>query len=134
MATGNTILSIDQILKEYYPDGAIVNETYVKNPLWAMMTKSHDTSGVGGREFVHPVVYATSQGRSTVFSQAQARGQTTSELSASFLVKRFKNYQNATISTEALLATKDNRGAFVNAVTLITDDALNNLGLDQAIA
>lgn len=134
MATGNTLAALNGILKEYYADGPIANETYVDNPLWAMMSKSHDTSGVGGREFVHAVVYGASQGRSATFARAQAGGQGTSEQSVSFLVPRVRNYQNATIGVEALLATATDRGAFVKATTLITDDALANLGLDQAIA
>lgn len=134
MATGNTLAALNGILKEYYPDGAIANETYVDNPLWAMMSKDHDTSGVEGREFVHSIVYGASQGRSANFQRAQAGGQGTSELSKAFLVPRVKNYATATIGIEALLATGTNRGAFVKASTLITDDTLQNLGLDQAIA
>ena len=134
MASGNNQTTIDALLKFYYDDGALVNETYHDNPLWAMMTKRQAVANVTGRSFIHPVVYATSQGRRTIFSQAQSAGQVTGELSVDFTVPRFKNYQDATIATETVLSTRDDRGAFTRAVTLVTDNALSNLGLDQAIA
>jgi len=132
MATGNTPTTIDALLKEYYDDGALVNETYIDNPLWARMSKQESIGNVTGRHFVHPVVFASSQGRSRSFTQAQNRGQTTSEQSVDFLVPRVTNYQLATVQTEAVLQTKGDRGAFVDILTLITDNAVRNLGLAQA--
>lgn len=134
MASGNTIITIDALLKEYYDDGALVNETYLKKPLWAMMNKSRSVGNVTGRSFVHPVVYATSQGRAVSFTQAQTNSQLTGELSVDFTVTRLNNYQVASVDTQTVLATQDNRGAFTKAVTLITDNALRNLGNDQEIA
>lgn len=134
MASGNTMITIDSLLKEYYDDGMLVNETYKKHPLWAMITKQQDMSGVTGRSFVHPIVYASSQGRAVNFGLAQSRGNQTGELSVDFTVTRVKNYQVASVSTETVLSTQNDRGAFTKAVTLITDNCLNNLGLDQAIA
>jgi hypothetical protein len=99
-----------------------------------MMTKRQAVANVTGRSFIHPVVYATSQGRRVNFAQAQAAGQITGELSVDFTVPRFNNYHDASIATETVLSTRDDRGAFTRAVTLVTDDALRNLGLDQAIA
>ncbi len=132
MAIGNTPTTIDALLKEYYDDGALVNETYIDNPLWARMSKQESVGNVTGRHFVHPVVFATSQGRSRTFSRAQARGTATNEQSVDFLVPRVTNYQLATVQTEAVLQTKGDRGAFVDILTLITDNAVRNLGLAQA--
>lgn len=134
MSSGNTQTTIDALLKFYYDDGALVNETYFDNPLWAMMTKRQAVANVTGRSFIHPVVYATSQGRRVNFAAAQAAGSVTGELSVDFTVPRFNNYQDASIMTETVLSTQDDRGAFTRAVTLVTDDCLRNLGLDQAIA
>lgn len=134
MASGNTLTSIDALLKYYYDDGGLVNETYMDNPLWALMTKQQSVSNVTGRSFIHPVVIATSQGRATSFALAQSRGAITGELSYDFTVPRVNNYQDATVSTETVLSTKDDRGAFTRAITLITDNCLHNLGLDQAIS
>lgn len=132
MSSGNTQSSIDQILKDYYADGALVNETYIDNPFWAKVTKTEATPQVGGRSFIFPVVYATSQGRNTLFSKAQTNGNATSETAAEFKVTRTTNLQVASVATEAVLSTRTDRGAFTNIVTLITDDVLRNLGLDQA--
>lgn len=132
MSSGNTQTTIDALLKEYYDDGALVNETYMKNPLWARMTKSQAVANVTGRRFIHPVVYGASQGRSRDFSRAQARGAVTGELSVDFIVPRVNNHQDCTVATETVLSTRDDRGAFTKAVTLITDNAVRNLGLVQA--
>lgn len=134
MASGNTMTTINAILKDYYDDGMLVNETYRKNPLWSMITKQQDMSNVTGRSFIHPVVYATSQGRATNFGLAQSRGNLTGELSVDYTVTRVKNYQVASVNTETVLSTQNDRGAFTKAVTLITDNCLANLGLDQSIA
>ena len=134
MASGNTQSTIDALLKFYYDDGSLVNETYFDNPLWALMTKRQAVANVTGRSFIHPVVYATSQGRRVNFAAAQSAGQKTGELSVDFTVPRFNNYQDASIATETVLSTRDDRGAFTRAVTLVTDNCLRNLGLDQAIA
>ncbi len=132
MSSGNTQTTIDALLKEYYDDGALVNETYMKNPLWARMTKSQAVANVTGRRFIHPVVYGASQGRSRDFARAQARGAVTGELSVDFIVPRVNNHQDCTVATETVLSTRDDRGAFTKAVTLITDNAVRNLGLVQA--
>ena len=131
-SAGNTQTSIDALLKEYYDDGALVNETFKKNPLWGLITKSQAVANVTGRRFIHPVVYGGSQGRSRSFSRAQARGEATGELSVDFVVPRVFNHQVCTVDNETILSTKDDRGAFTKAVTLITDNAVRNLGLVQA--
>jgi len=83
---GNTLVSLDAILKEYYRDGGVVNTTFVNNPLWALLSKKqHTIANVGGRSFVWPVKYATSQGRSAVFASAQAGGQGTSTQAVDFI-------------------------------------------------
>lgn len=134
MATGNTITTVDAILKEFYDDDGLTVNTYMKNPLWALMTKQEDVSGAVGRSFIHPINYAHGQGRAVNFGLAQSEGNSTSELSAEFAVTRVQNYQTASLSTLALLATQTNRGAFIDAVTYVMDGCLQNLGLDQSIA
>lgn len=129
---GNTLVSLDAILKEYYRDGGVVNTTFESNPLWAMLSKKTNTmGGVGGRSFLWPVKYATSQGRSAVFGTAQTGGQQTSTQSVDFIVPNVTNYQYTTLSTQVILQTKGNRNAFVDAVTLEMDGCLDNLGRDM---
>lgn len=129
---GNTMLSLDAILKEYYRDGGVVNTTFVNNPLWALMTKKQNVmSGVGGRSFLWPVKYATSQGRSAVFATAQNSGQITSTQSVDFIVPNVTNYQYTTLASQVVLQTRGNRNAFVEAVTLEMDGCLDNMGRDM---
>lgn len=129
---GNTLVSLDAILKEYYRDGGVVNTTFVNNPLWALLTKKQNLlAGVGGRHFVFPVKYATSQGRSATFSSAQTGGQSTSTQAVDFLVPNVTNYQYTTLSSQAILQTKGNRNAFIDAVTIEMDGCLDNLGRDM---
>jgi hypothetical protein len=129
---GNSMTSLDAILKEYYRDGGVVNTTFVNNPLWALLTKKqHVMSGVGGRSFLWPVKYATSQGRSALFSSAQTGGQTTSTQAVDFIVPNVTNYQYTTLSSQVVLQTRGNRNAFVEAVTIEMDGCLDNLGRDM---
>lgn len=129
---GNTMVSLDAILKEYYRDGGVVNTTFVNNPLWALITKKQNAmAGVGGRNFLFPVKYATSQGRSAVFTTAQAGGSITSTQAVDFIIPNVTNYQYTTLASQVVLQTRGNRNAFVEAVTLEMDGCLDNLGRDM---
>jgi hypothetical protein len=129
---GNTLVSLDAILKEYYRDGGVVNTTFQDNPLWALVTKKqHVMSGVGGRSFLWPVKYATSQGRSAIFATAQTGGQNTSTQVVDFIVPNVTNYQYTTLSSQVILQTRGNRNAFVEAVTIEMDGCLDNMGRDM---
>jgi hypothetical protein len=135
MSSGNTELSIDGILKEYYRDGSAINTTYEKHPLWALLAKKEATPNVTGRQFVHSVVFAGSSGMASGgnFSYAQTSGQATSMQSVAFLTNRYENIRDFSIATEAVLSTRGDRGAFESIVTLESDNALRNLANSQEI-
>ena len=135
MASGNTELSIDGVLKEYYRDGAAINTTYEKHPLWALLAKKEATPNVTGRSFVHSVVFAGSAGNASGgnFSYAQTAGQASSMQSVQFLTNRYENIKDFSISTEAILSTRGDRGAFESVVTLESDNALRQLSNEQEI-
>jgi hypothetical protein len=135
MASGNTELSIDGILKEYYKDGAAVNTTYEKHPLWALLAKKEATPNVTGRQFVHSVVFAGSSGQASGgnFAYAQTSGAATSMQSVQFLTNRYENIRDFSIATEAVLSTRGDRGAFESIVTLESDNALRNMANTQEI-
>jgi len=135
MASGNTELTIDGILKDYYRDGSAINTTYEKHPLWALLAKKEATPNVTGRSFVHSVVFAGSSGTASGgnFSYAQTSGQATSMQSQAFLTNRFENIRDFSIATEAVLSTRGDRGAFESIVTLESDNALRNLANTQEI-
>ena len=129
---GNTLVSLDAILKEYYRDGGVINTTFEQNPLWALITKKQNVmANVGGRNFLFPVKYATSQGRSALFANAQSGGQLTSTQTVDFQVPNVTNFQYTTLSSQVILQTRGNRNAFVDAVTLEMDGCLDNLGRDM---
>lgn len=135
MAIGNTMVSLESILKEYYRDGGVVNTTFVKNPLWALLTKEQNRMGnVGGSYFLWPVKYATSQGRSATFSDALSGGQITATQAVDFKVPNVVNYQTTTLSSQLMLQTRGNRNAFVEAVALEMDGCLDNLGVDMGVS
>lgn len=131
---GNTFSTLSAIYKEYYRDGGVIETTFQDNPLWAMLTKSSNPrliGNVGGKSFIYPVRYATSQGRSATFANAQTGSQITSSQSVDFSIPNSLNHALSTISTQAMLQSKTNRNAFVDAVTFEMDGCLANLGRDM---
>lgn len=152
MATGNTELTVDGILKDYYKDGGATNTTYENgNVLWGIMTKKRAMGGVTGRSFIHSVVYADSNGDASGtsgnvggnnpnnptaandFQYSQQAGSTSSFQSVEFHTQRVRNYKDFTISTEAYLSTEGVRGAFESAITLQSDLAVRKMGQRQDI-
>ena len=151
-STGDTNLTIDGILKNYYRDGAAINTTYEDHPLWALMGKKRATSNVTGRAFIHSVVYGTTQshgaqgpanvlsngntsttGAFVGFALAQAQGQAQNMNAAEFVINHQLNWRDFTVSTQAMLQSRGDRGAFVDAVTLESDGALRQAGNDLEI-
>lgn len=130
MSQGFTQTSFASVLKEWYDDDGLTNATYKQNPYWAKLPKK----SAGGLDFIHPVQYATAQGRRTVFSQAQSSGNATSALFAKFAMTRVENWQSASVSTELFYSSKTDRGSFVDAVVKATEDCMRNLGNAQSVS
>jgi hypothetical protein len=140
MASGNTELTANGILKEYYPEGAATNETYEGGPFWALMEKKQIMTR--GRTFVESVVFGSSQGASSGgspslgaptavsnFPYAQQRGQVTGTQAVEFVIYRKTSYRDFSIATEAVLSTQDAPdGAFESELTLETDNNLRYFG------
>lgn len=116
--------SFDAALKEYYTDEAVEDMVYKDNPLLALMEK--DESMYGEYKVV-PVIYGNPQGRSASFTRAQTRGLSTASQLTRFVVSRIKDYSVATIDNETILASQNDRGAFMRAATLEIDGAINVL-------
>ncbi len=119
-------------LKELYSDDSWVMQdlVYKKNPFLALVPKDESPSGFAGKYIPVPLVYATPQGRSASFSDAQTN-QTAPSVS-SFFVYRVSNYQLVTITNELIEATKDDVGAFVDEVKLNMDTGYRNIANDLA--
>lgn len=137
-----TTTTIDKILKYVYTSQALQNAVYNKNPLMAMIPKA---GGFNGRSLVHAVTYQNSNARNALFATAQAlagiNGATNDgyggtavdsgfNVDVNFTITRVKNYAMYTIEQEALLASKGDNGAFVNAATQLIDGTLQTLRND----
>ena len=130
MATGNNFTSMDADLKEYYSDGEIANEIYTDNPFLGIIAKNEK---VGGRHFVSPLIYSAGQGRSGDFSQSQKLAGLSGELIVDFLCNKVENFATANVDNKTIASTKGDRNAFMDAVTMIADDQLQNLANDLSM-
>jgi hypothetical protein len=114
-------------LKYLYPSEAIRNLVYQNNPLFALMPKDESFTGSSSSE---PITYGTPQNRSNTFSNANTVN--TTSLIKAFLLTRKQNYSMASIANEALMASRDDKGAFLKAAKYEIDNAL--LALTRSIA
>ena len=130
MASGATLTSYDDILKEHYTQDRVVDMTYRTNPLFALLPKYER---FGGKLLPVPIMYGNPQGRSKTFTNAQTRAQATSSLFKEFSLTRTKDYSLATIDNETLEATKGDPNAFLEAATTEIDGAINSLTRSLAI-
>ena len=122
--------SFDAALKEYYTDEHVEDMVYEDNPLLGLMPK--DESMYGAYKVI-PIKYGDPQGRSATFSRAQARGALSNSFLGQFAVTRVKDYSIATIDNETMLASQNDRGAFMEAATLEIDGAIHVLTRSLAV-
>jgi len=114
-------------LKYLYPSEAIRNLVYQNNPLFALIAKDESFTGSSSSE---PITYGTPQNRSNTFANANTVN--TTSLIKAFLLTRKQNYSMASIANEALMASRDDKGAFLKAAKYEIDNAL--LALTRSIA
>lgn len=131
MSQSNTISSFGALLKEYYTDDAVRDASYEDNPLFAMMPKNEM---VTGKHYNVPVIYGQGQGRSASFVNAQQNGTVSGTSSAVFQVALLDNWADATISSDLILSSGNDRGAFMKAATQVTDGQLKNLAVDTELS
>lgn len=124
MAQGNTTTSQDSIIKDLYSDDALENEIFKDSPFLAMIPKFEKSVG---RQFIHPVVYGAGQGRSRTFSNALTMSGLTGENSVDFNVTLVQDFAVAGLTTQLVEETKSDAGAFIDAVSLVADDQLQNM-------
>lgn len=118
-------------LKELYTgDDYMKDLVYKKNPFLALVPKDESPSGFAGKYIPVPLIYATPQGRSATFVNAQ--NQQTAPGLSSYFVYRVSNYQLVTIANELLEATKDDAAAFIDESKLNMDTGFRNISNDLA--
>lgn len=121
------------ILKELYVDDMDVLKdlVYQNNPLLALLPKNESPDGMAGKYFPIPLIYATPQGRSQTFSNAQS--QQTQVGDVAFFVYRISDYQVVSITNELLESTKGNAAAFIEAGKLSMDTGFRNISNNLAL-
>lgn len=121
MAAGNAAL------KEWYDDQTVENLAYDDNPALVMTPKKTNATG---KVIPIPVVYEVSQGRSSNFANAQ--GNQTPGLLAEFFLTLKPDYDIATLGNQAMLASQDEKGSFIDFATLFVDLAIQGAALSAA--
>lgn len=129
MATYLDMTAGNAALKEYYDGQIVENLAYDDNPMLAMVPK--DTRATG-KYMPIPVVYETSQGSSNTFATAQTNQ--TPGLLAEFLLTLVPDYALATLTNQAMLASQDEKGSFLDFATLFVDLAIQSASLRAASA
>lgn len=121
MATLDTT-SASSVLKTYYSNQRVTQMMYRDMPLYALLTKYKDFYG---KNYPLPMRVSNPQGRSATFSNAQA--QKTASVYKDFLLTRVKDYSLASITSEAIMASETNPGAFLRLAVAEIDGALDSL-------
>ena len=106
-------------LKEYYTNTAVENMVYKDHPALAMVKKMEMFYG---ENLPLPTIYGNPQGRSSNFKKA--KDNKTSSVLAKFTLTRFKDYSLASIDNETAEASENDKGAFLKAMTVEIDGAL----------
>ncbi|MGN6107236.1 MAG: hypothetical protein ACTHU0_19165 [Kofleriaceae bacterium] len=112
MATHN-LSNQDAVLKDYYTDDKIKEQSYGENPFFAMVRKERGVMA-GGRRYVQPVEFAHPGGSSSDYAKAMANATTSSY--EDFLIQRQKQYQRVLVQHELLFATQSQRDSFQKAL------------------
>ncbi len=131
MVSGVDLTNYEGLLKQLYTDDRIENEVYKDHPFFAMVPKME---AFEGENWKLPVIYGNPMGRSRTFSVAQERSLVTGVLPAAFVLTRVQDYSITTVANEVLLASKSNKGAFLEAASTAMDGALQSLANNTAVS
>ena len=128
-ATPATQASVTAIAKELYPQKDINRLIIEDSPFLGLVPKRTDFYG---KQQLCALRYAPPAGRSAAFTNAM-NNQAPSKLSG-FLVTRRKDYALASIDTETIRSTSNDRGALVDALDLELGGAMEALRRSMAIS
>lgn len=116
------ISSASAVLKEYYSRQRVEQLTYKDAPFYALIPKIKDFYG---DSYPLPMRVTNPQGASAAFATAQANKQASNY--KKFSLTRVKDYSLASISTEAILASSNNAGAFLQLATAEIDGSMETM-------
>lgn len=115
-------VSFEPALKQLYPSEVIRMMGYLNNPFYALVAKDETFTGESSKE---PVIVSAVQNRSNSFSVANTSA--TNSIVRAFLVTRVQNYSMASIANETVLASENDKGAFLKALKFEMDKAIFSL-------
>lgn len=116
------ISNASAVLKTYYSKQRVEQLTYKDAPLYALIEKKKDFFG---ENYPLPMRVTNPQGASANFAKAQANKEASNY--KKFTLTRVKDYSLASISTEAILASSSNSGAFLELATAEIDGAMDTM-------
>jgi len=117
-STFTDLTALNAALKELYSGQAVENLVYSDNPFLAMVPKFTEFTG---KYYPQPIITGTPAGRSATFASAQLYQ---SQIKVdSFLLTRVSDYAIATITNEAMQASKGDKGAFLEGMKSAVDGA-----------
>ena len=124
-----TLTTVDAFMKELYDGQKPMDVAVQAKPLLKWVPKKDNFVG---DVYPLPISYAHGAGRAAVFATAQSNA--SGGTHKKFLVTRVSDYAVLTIDAEAMKASKNNLGAFVEARKWETDGMLDEMGRSAAIA
>lgn len=116
--------SQDSLLKDYYTDDKLKEQSYGENPFFAFIKKERGQMA-GGRRYVQPVEFGHPGGGSADFGKAMTNG--TNSKYEDFLIPRKRQYQKVEVDHELMFATGSQRESFRKALDEF-DRGLKGLG------
>lgn len=121
--------AVNSAIKIHYKSLRVKNMVYKDNPWLAMIPKY---TSFGGLSMPIPLRYHDPQRRAADFSTAQSNTSTSGLVQ--FSIKRSKDYSFAFIDGETIQATKGDKNAFLQYLTMEIDGAVNSLTRSLAVA
>lgn len=112
MATPSNLTNQDAVLKEFYRNYDVINETFKSRPLLAMMAKD---ASIQGKVTPVPLIYGNPQGTSASFTVAQSNQ--TQLYDTAFYVRTVPRYTIAGITGELIASSRSNMGSFLKEAT-----------------
>lgn len=124
MATSHSMTNQDALLKDYYTDDKLKEQSFGDNPFFAFIKKERGQMA-GGRRYVQPVEYGHPGGGSADYGEAMTNG--TASKYDDFLIPRKRQYQKVEVDHELMFSTGSQRESFKKALDEF-DRGLKGLG------
>lgn len=129
MANPASLTTLDAAMKEYYTARAVEDMVYANNPFLGLIRKNPNFVG---DSMPVPIQHGVPQGRSATISTANTNKY--AGLYKRFLLTRVSDYALADIGREVILASKNDKGAFLRAATREINGAIKSVTRSLAVS